>query len=257
MTSADKPGDLTVGLIQVEAASDKVDKNLSVYQRLIDRLQQSVDLLVLPETFATGFTADPASFTDTWSQVCVDWMMQMAARHGCHVAGSLAMQRESDHCNRLIVVNASGIVASYDKFHLYTPSGEHHRYAAGEERVVFNLSGWRILPRICYDLRFPVTSFNAGDYDLMLIVANWPTPRHQAWETLLPARAIENQAYVVAVNRLGQDAGGWQYRGGSAVIDYMGKYCIEPQYGRGIFVTRLSHQPMMTFRQSYPFLGDA
>ena len=161
------------------------------------------DLIVLPEMFSTGYTMDARALAEDMDGPTVDWMREEAAALSCVITGSLVIRDGDRHYNRLLWVRADGEVLHYDKRHLFRLSGEHEHYAAGDRRLACELKGWRIRPFVCYDLRFPVWSRSRGDCDLLIYVANWPAPAHYAWSTLLRARAIENQCYVVGVNRIG------------------------------------------------------
>ncbi len=255
-SSEDRP-ELTVAMVQVEVPHQSIADNLLCYQTLLEPFDQAVDLIVLPETFATGFTADPAAQASADSEMLLIWMQSQARAHDCIMAGSLACQDSGSVYNRLVLMGADGLQGHYDKVHLFRPSDEHHRYQAGNTRPILELHGWRILPMICYDLRFPLYSTLTDQIDLILLVANWPEPRHDAFEALARARAIENQCYLIAVNRLGRDGGGWSYRGGSIVLDPLGKTLAAAADCGGITTTRLDRNEMIRFRNNYPFHADA
>jgi predicted amidohydrolase len=180
------------------------------------------DLYVLPEMFSTGFCTQPEGIAESSESDTLRWMQRKAAEMNAAIAGSVAIEQEGRYYNRFYFVKPDGSVAHYDKKHLFTYGGEHLRFTAGEERVVVEWQGVRILLEVCYDLRFPIWARNRGDYDMILYVASWPTPRVAAWSALLVARAIENQCYVAGVNRVGTDPA-CDYCGGSVVIDPYGK----------------------------------
>lgn len=193
----------------------------------------------------------------------VAWMKQMAAKHGCMVMGSLCVQHGEQWVNRFLAVSVEGDIQQYDKRHLFRMAGEHKRYAAGQAREVFSCKGWRVLPQVCYDLRFPVFSRNRVDatgeldYDLAIYVANWPSPRTAAWQTLLRARAMENLSYVVGVNRIGEDGKGLRYDGCSAAIDPTGAVLLEMDEQQPFAVVSLSKQALQTQRKRFPAHLDA
>ena len=219
------------------------------------------DLVVLPEMFTTGFTMAAAEHAESMDGATVSWMLEHAQRLRAVVCGSLIV-RERAHgrerfFNRLVWATPAGATVHYDKRHLFRYAGETERYTRGDERVVVEHCGWRIAPMICYDLRFPVWSRHAHDCDALLYVANWPAARHTAWSTLLRARAIENQCYVIGVNRVGTDGEGRDYRGGSAVVDYLGDTMADCADGPRTANLALSRERLRSFRSRYPFHLDA
>ena len=179
------------------------------------------DLYVLPEMFSTGFCTSPEGIAER-DDTTLQWMKSKASKIDAAIAGSIAVEEDGKYYNRFYFVKPDGEVTHYDKKHLFTYGGEHLRFTAGEERVVVEWRGVRILLEVCYDLRFPIWARNRGDYDMILYVASWPTPRVAAWSALLVARAIENQCYVAGVNRVGSDPS-CEYCGGSVIIDPYGK----------------------------------
>lgn len=228
-----------------------------MFQDWIEAIEESVDLIVLPETFASGFTQSPEKCAESMDGASVNWMRQMAMRTGAVIAGSLAIVDGDSFRNRLVWMPPDGEPSWYDKHHLFRMAGEHRRYRAGSERMLFEYKGWRICPQICYDLRFPVWTRNRNDYDLLLFVANWPTPRALAWHHLLRARAIENQCFVLAVNRVGEDGNGWQYQGDSAAIDFLGQTLAELGNKEGLVSAELDPVARERFLADFPFYSDA
>lgn len=215
------------------------------------------DLYVLPEMFSTGFCTQPEGIAEPAENRTVSWMKAKASQTGAAVAGSIAVHEDGRYYNRFHFVTPDGNVTTYDKKHLFTFGGEHNRFTAGSERVIVAYKGFRILLEICYDLRFPVWSRNRGDYDMIIYVASWPTPRVEAWKALLTARAIENQCYVAGVNRVGEDPGN-NYCGGSRVIDPYGKIMAECEDGREMEVTaEVDMEVLEAFRAKFPVLDDA
>jgi predicted amidohydrolase len=219
------------------------------------------DVIVLPEMFTTGFTMAAAEYAEPMDGLTVAWMQEHARSLDAVVCGSLIVREtrfgEERYFNRLVWATPDGTLTHYDKRHLFRHAGETEHYTAGAERVVVEHRGWRIAPMVCYDLRFPVWSRHSHDCDALVYVANWPAPRHGAWEALLRARAIENQCYVIGVNRSGPDGNGLDYRGGSAVVDFLGATLRD--CGREPCATTcvLSRDGLRTFRRDYPFHLDA
>jgi len=228
--------------------------------RHFDRQLETVngrDVIVLPEMFTSGFAMDAATKSLSQEEV-VNWMHTKAQQANALIAGSVALQSERGPVNRFLLVEPEGRVHLYDKRHLFRMADEHQYYQAGEERVIFEWRGWRILPLICYDLRFPVWSRNRNDYDLALYVANWPAPRSVHWQALLTARAIENQAYVAGCNRVGTDGNGHHYRGDSRVINPQGEIIAtaEPHQATRIDA-ELSLAMLREYREKFPAWLDA
>ena len=185
------------------------------------------DLIIFPETFTSGFLGDVEADPETMEGATLQWMKSLATELDCVLCGSVAISTGQGRVNRFLWVQADGTFHFYDKRHLFSFGGEDKRYVAGHERKVFHYRGWRICPQICYDLRFPAWCRNRDDYDVLLFVANWPEPRTPAWTALLKARAIENQCYVIGVNRSGRDPRGLEYAGGSAVYDPLGNTVLD------------------------------
>lgn len=215
------------------------------------------DLIILPEMFTTGFAMEAAKSSLPEAQV-IEWLHQHARRTDALIGGSAAIQTENGAVNRFLLVAPDGTVHQYDKRHLFRMADEHHHYLPGEQRQVFAWRGWRILPQICYDLRFPVFSRNRNDYDLALYVANWPAPRARHWQALLLARAIENQAYVAGCNRVGSDGNQHHYSGDSQIISPQGEIlsAAEP-HQRARLDAELSLKTLNAYRERFPAWQDA
>ncbi|WP_240098666.1 amidohydrolase [Thermomonas flagellata] len=257
--------DLRVSLVQGETRWHDPEANRAYYGGLIAPLRGQTDLVVLPETFTSGFSNAAIARAEGMDGATVAWMRQQAATLGAAVAGSVQIRTEAGVFNRLLLATPDGALAHYDKRHLFTFAREHERYAPGRARVVVAWKGWRILLQVCYDLRFPVFSRNRfdpahpgqADYDLALYVANWPSARAYAWQTLLRARAIENLCYVVGVNRVGTDGNGLHYRGDSAAIDVFGQPLVECGDAPAVVTATLSAADLLAHRQRFPALQDA
>lgn len=230
--------------------------NLAFFDGLLADIQGR-DLIVLPEMFTTGFAMEAAASSLPENEV-IAWLQAKASAAQAMVAGSAAIQVEKGAVNRFFLVEPDGNVHFYDKRHLFRMAGEHKYYLAGERREVIEWRGWRILPQVCYDLRFPVFARNQNDYDLALYVANWPAPRSLHWQTLLQARAIENQAYIAGCNRVGSDGNGHQYSGDSKIIGPQGEILAgcEPHQPARLDAT-LSLETLREYRERFPAWKDA
>ena len=214
------------------------------------------DLYVLPEMFSTGFCTSPEGIAER-DDYTLQWMKSKASEIDAAIAGSIAVEEDGKYYNRFYFVKPDGEVTHYDKKHLFTYGGEHLRFTAGEERVVVEWRGVRILLEVCYDLRFPIWARNRGDYDMILYVASWPTPRVGAWSALLVARAIENQCYVAGVNRVGNDPA-CEYCGGSVIIDPYGVTIAECEISQESEATaEIDMAALEAFRKKFPVLLDA
>ena len=221
------------------------------------KLNPGSDLYVLPEMFTTGFCTNPEGIAETTESESLEWIKRKSAETGAAIAGSIAVTNDGKYYNRFYFVKPDGSVSQYDKKHLFTYGGEHLRFTAGNERVIVEWKGVRILLEICYDLRFPVWARNRGDYDMILYVASWPTPRVSAWSSLLVARAIENQCYVAGVNRVGNDPA-CEYCGGSVIIDPYGKTIVACHMNEECEATaEIDMDKLVAFREKFPVLNDA
>ena len=245
---------MKIAIVQYDIVWNNVEENIRRVERLINNVE--ADLFVLPEMWTTGFDVHPTPELAAASRQAEMWMKQTAAERNAAVCGTLITDVEGVYRNRAFFYTPSGLQSVYDKRHLFSPGGENKAYAAGEQRVVTEYKGVRILLQICYDLRFPVFSRNRADYDLMINMANWPASRQSVWDVLSRARAIENQCYVAAVNRVGDDTS-CHYTGGSALIDARGQVLDEIKNQSGIIVAQLDFEQQNTFRKRFPVLNDA
>ncbi len=220
---------LSVSIVQTTLYWEDSARNLEMFSEKIAGLEGDPDLVVLPEMFTTGFSMNAMAACEPMGGPALQWMQQTAATRGCVICGSVAVEENGRFYNRFFWVRPDGSFEQYDKKHLFTYAGENKDYTAGTKKLIVELKGWKIMPLICYDLRFPVFSRNrfreseGFDYDVLLYVANWPATRSHAWRIMLMARAIENQAYVIGVNRLGVDENEITYSGDSAVISPLGE----------------------------------
>lgn len=248
--------DLNITLLQCELAWEDPSANREQIANAIASLKTDTDLIVLPEMFTTGFSMNALANAEQPNGETEHWMQALAAQHNCAISGSIAVQADGGVYNRMLFATPEGIT-HYDKRHLFRMAGEHNRYQQGEGRVVVNWRGWRILLQVCYDLRFPVFSRNTGDYDLALYVANWPEARRRHWRQLLIARAIENLACVVGVNRIGSDAKGLDYSGDSLAISAEGELLLDMQNESALQQVNLSAQTLSDYREKFPCHLDA
>ncbi len=215
------------------------------------------DIAVFPETFTSGFLGDSPDNLESMNGPTLDWMKSLSSDLDCVLSGSVAISVDASTVNRFLWVQPDGTVQFYDKHHLFAFGGENKRYVAGTERKVFHYRGWRICPQICYDLRFPAWCRNRDDYDALIFVANWPEPRTPAWTALLKARAIENQCYVIGVNRSGSDPRGMTYAGASVVFDPLGEVVLELGEDEAAESTVIELQKVEDIRSKLPFQQDA
>jgi len=247
---------MKIALIQTALHWENPEANRNHIEKLVLSITESVDLIVLPEMFSTGFTMNPKDVAETMSSETITWLQSIAKSKNVAIIGSLVVKENNQYYNRLVFVFPSGEIEKYDKRHLFTLAGEDKVYTAGKERLIVDYLGFKICPLICYDLRFPVFSRNTENYDLLLYVANWPKPRVNAWDILLRARAVENQCFVVGVNRLGLDNNNHEYVGHSQVIDFLGNYLLTPQNKEGVFMVTIDKSEMIAMRKKLDFLAD-
>lgn len=255
--------DLSITALQLDLAWQDPAANLKNIENHLARLDSVGDLLVLPEMFTTAFTMDAAGQAEPMHGSSMQWMQQVAKQYDCAVMGSLVIEEGGNYYNRMLVMEADGLSGQYDKRHPFSYAKEHLTYTAGSQQVVLEVDGWNICPQICYDLRFPVwsrnrpTGENALAYDLLVYVANWPDTRVLHWEALLMARAIENQAYVIGVNRVGTDAKGLNYSGSSMIVNPGGGVLAYEQHKEAALSATLSAESMQHYRQKFTFWRDA
>jgi len=239
--------DIKITTIQSDLVWENREKNLERFEDKINAIKEETDLIALPEMFSTGFIVDPARIAEGMEGPTFSWLKEIAKRKNCDIAGSILIKESGNYFNRLIWMQPDGRHLQYDKRHLFSFAGEHLRFTGGGEQVIVTLKGWKIRPLICYDLRFPVWSRNQYSpegftYDCLLYIANWPAARSYAWKSLLAARAIENMAYVVGVNRVGLDGDGKSHSGDSGAYDPEGKH---------ISVTKSDTEYVETVKLSY------
>lgn len=248
---------VTICQVQANLSWEEVDANLESMQVMLEKVDGETDLILLPETFSTGFTMQSDRFAEEEDGKAVSWMKGVAREKNTYVSGSVIIREADQIYNRLYWVSPEGIEGFYNKRHLFRMGREHQHFEPGTERPVFRLGDFRFLPQICYDLRFPVFSRNRGDYDVLFYVANWPANRHQVWETLLRARAIENQSYVLGTNRVGIDGVGVGHLGGSSAIDPKGNIIQMLDDQPGLMSSTLNLSSLRKFREKFPAWRDA
>ncbi len=255
--------DLNVTLVQANLLWENTSGNLSHFEKLFEKIT-TTDLIILPEMFTTGFTMQSKSFADFMEGKSVNWMRSQAEKKQAVITGSLIIEDDGKYFNRLIWMQPDGELNYYDKRHLFSLAGEEKHYTPGNRKIFPEVNEWKILPLICYDLRFPVwsrqsppfTELGAHPYDLLIYVANWPDRRVYAWQQLLIARAIENQCYVAGVNRVGEDGNGVMHSGHSAIINPMGERQAEIIGEEAVLQYTLSAENLTRVRENLPFLDD-
>lgn len=244
----------SVAVCQFDVEWCQCSSNLALAESYVARAE--ADVVVLPEMFATGFTVDPQSVAETMQGPIVEWMRSAAAKYGRAIVGTAIIEERGCYYNRALFVKPSGEVVHSDKRHLFTLGGEAEHLTAGSQRVVVEYGGLRWLLLTCYDLRFPVWSRNRGDYDVVVYPAAWPASRRTAWQTLLRARAIENEAYVIGANRAGSDPI-VPYSGDSAIIDFRGEPLAEIGAEEGVITAELDPNELEHFREKFPVMRDS
>jgi predicted amidohydrolase len=242
---------MKITTIQYNIIWEDKETNLKNLSEKINPIQS--DLIILPEMFTTGFTMNPKSFAETMTGSTVQWMKEISMTKDLAICGSIIIEEEGKYFNRFIWVNPDGAIYHYDKKHLFL--NEDKNYTPGDRKLIIEYGGWKICPLICYDLRFPVWSRNVEDYDILIYVANWPDKRKLAWRSLLVARAIENQCYVVGVNRVGEGSG-LVYSGGTSLINAVGEVQYTNSHVEEVWTTTLSKYDLNKIRTQLPFLDD-
>jgi omega-amidase len=248
---------LRITIIQSPILWQDIKGNLCNFQSKIDKIQEPTDIILLPEMFSTGFVMNPSAFAETMNGQTVEWMKMIAESKNVLLIGSLIIEENQKFTNRLLAVYPNGNIEHYDKRHLFSLAGENKAYSNGDKKLIINYKSWRINTLICYDLRFPVWCRCQDDYDLMLNVANWPASRSFHWKILLQARAIENQAYVIGLNRIGADGNGTPHSGDSCAFDPFGKIiCSLNPDEEQVETIELKKEILEKIRKSYPFHAD-
>jgi omega-amidase len=246
--------DLKLSLIQADLKWESKEENLSAFEEKIKRIDRGTHVVILPEMFTTGFSMRP--------ETLVTWMKRIAAEHKTIVTGSLIIEEDGNYFNRMIWMLPNGSYGYYNKRHLFAYAKEHEHYTPGTKRFIASVNGWRINLMVCYDLRFPVWARQHPkegedfEYDILVYVANWPENRVSAWKTLLQARAIENQSYVIGVNRVGIDGNNNFYTGDSSVFDPMGELMYQKSNEEDVFSFTLERSRLDEVRRQFQFWKD-
>jgi predicted amidohydrolase len=253
---------MKIAILQADLVWENKAANRAYLDAELHKITEKVDIVVLPEMFTTGFSMNAAAFAENTSEnegknsETLTQMRVWAAHLNALVIGSFIVGENGHFYNRLFAVEPNGAYQKYDKRHLFGMGAEDENYTAGSEKLILEWRGWRIMPLICYDLRFPVWSRNTMDYDILIYIANWPERRALHWQSLLRARAIENQAYTIGVNRIGFDGSGLWHSGDSAIIDPVGDYIFEIKNGAATHITNLEKSHLEEIRTRLPFLKD-
>jgi omega-amidase len=245
---------LNFSVIQTELFWEDIDANLLHLSTKLDHIDQT-DVIILPEMFTTGFSMQPEKFAKYSGEKGLAWMQHHCELKDAAIMGSLMYEQDGSYYNALVFATPHKAPQFYFKRHLFSPGDESKHYTRGKERLVAEYKGWKICPLICYDLRFPVFSRNTEDFDLLVYVANWPEKRNYAWQQLLKARAIENQCYVIACNRLGEDGNGVNHIGNSCIVNFMGE---EIGFGQddNVYRFNLDKGSLSAFKKQFPVLDD-
>lgn len=265
---------LTVSLVQTRLFWEDKSANLSMLEKKILSIPEKTEVVILPEMFSTGFSTNAAALAETMGGPTVSWMKKIAGEKKCILTGSLIIREdgrpEALFFNRLIWMQPDGNFGYYDKRHLFAYGKEHQSFTAGNKRLIASAKGWKIQLQICYDIRFPLWLRQSNpanplpaqektelEYDVLIVIANWPTPRIHAWKTLLLARAIENQCFVIGVNRTGTDGNGLAYSGDSMIIGPLGEVLCALSENEAIITLTLNKEITETTRKQFPFWKDA
>ena len=250
---------LTITSIQTDLQWEDKKNNLEMLEEKIAGIKEKTEIVVLPEMFSTGFSMRPELLAENMEGESLQWMKRIAAEKKIILTGSLIIEEKGKYYNRLIWMQPDGQYGYYDKRHLFAYAEENNHYTAGTKKLIVSVKGWKINLLVCYDLRFPVWARQTSEtkYDVLMYVANWPDRRIIAWKTLLQARAIENECYVVGVNRVGDDGKNIHYSGESMMIDPMGEILYHKKEEEDIFTLTLDKNHLNSIREKFPFWKDA
>ncbi len=249
---------LTISLIQSNLHWEDKQQNMDMFEKKIYSIAEAPEIIVLPEMFTTGFSMNPYKLAEPMNGATIEWMKRISTHKKCILTGSIMIEENGKYYNRLIWMQPNGEYGTYDKRHLFSYAGENQHFTAGDKRLITQVNGWKICPQICYDLRFPIWNRQAISYefDVFLVVANWPQRRELPWNTLLRARSIENQCYVIGSNRVGTDGNGIFYAGDSQVINPLGELLYHKSENEDLFTMTLLKQEIESVRTQFPFLND-
>ena len=250
--------DLTVTLIQTGLFWENIPANLAMFDKKIDGISENTDVIVLPEMFTTGFSMNVEKLAESMTGSAVAWLIAKARKKQAHILGSVIIEEDKKYFNRLIWAKPDGKILTYDKKHLFRMAGEHKVYSPGKSHLTVEVNGWKLRTFVCYDLRFPVWCRNvANQYDVVIYVANWPTRRAHHWKLLLPARSVENQSYVIGVNRVGKDGNDIAHSGDSSIIAPTGEILFQKDDTPCIHTEKLSYDKVKEFRETFAAWQDA
>ncbi|WP_276502367.1 amidohydrolase [Terrimonas pollutisoli] len=262
---------LTITIIQTTLHWENKAANRQMLEQKISSIKDKTEIVILPEMFSTGFSMKPAALAETMDGETLQWMKKVAAEKKIILTGSIIIEENENYFNRLIWMLPNGKYGYYDKRHRFAFAGEDQHYTAGNKRLIASVKGWKINLQVCYDLRFPVWArqtspshslsgegeITTPEYDVLIYVANWPERRNTAWKTLLQARAIENQCYVVGVNRVGKDGNDIYHSGDSMIVDPLGEILYHKKDEEDTFTTSLNKEHLQNIREKFPFWKDA
>lgn len=249
--------DINAALVQLDLVWENKKANLEKFDKIFaNEIPDKTDLIVIPEMFTTGFSMNPEKNAEEMDGATMQWMSKHAKEKNAVITGSIIISENNNFYNRLIWMRPDGTYETYDKRHLFTLAGEQNHYQAGNKKLIVDFKGWKVAPFICYDLRFPVWIRNKEDYNLIVLVANWPQRRALQWESLLFARAIENQSFLLAVNRIGNDFNDVYHTGESMAISPIGKFITKATDIETVLHVKISAQDLMKARKQMPFLND-
>ncbi len=250
--------DLIITLIQTEPVWEDINDSLALFDEKINDINEKTDLIILPEMFTTGFSMNASSLAQDINGSSIKWLQNNSRQINADIVGSIIFKNNGLYFNRLLWAKPDGRLFTYDKKHLFRFAGEEKVYSAGIGNITVELNGWKIRPFICYDLRFPAWTRNINNrYDIAIFIANWPEKRAMHWKSLLQARAIENQCYVIGVNRVGTDGNGLFYSGDSSIIDPLGKFIFHKNDEECTYTTVLSFNILEEYRKTFPAWRDA
>jgi len=248
---------LNVSIIQTDLLWEDVEGNLANFDEKISQLP-TTNLIILPEMFATGFSTNTVMLAQTENGRIAQWLKAKSQETGAVIIGSVIIEEAAKYYNRLYAAFPDGRLDKYDKRHLFRMGLENQFFSQGIERLIIQIGDWRIMPLVCYDLRFPVWARNQNEYDLLIVIANWPSSRRSQWKTLLKARAIENQVFLAAVNRIGKDGNDIEYSGDSRIINPIGEVISKvPKYQNRSETVTLDKNLLAEYREKFPVLLDA
>jgi omega-amidase len=259
---------LTISTIQARLYWEDKAANLAMLEEKINAIKEKTELVVLPEMFSTGFSMKPALLAEKMDGPTINWMKRVSAAKKIILTGSIIIEEGGNYYNRLVWMLPNGQYGVYNKRHLFAYANEDQHYTGGNKRLIASVKGWKINLQVCYDLRFPVWARQQWqttgteqeellEYDVLIYVANWPERRHHAWKTLLMARAIENQCYVIGVNRVGKDGNDIYHSGDSMIIDPLGETLYHQQHEESVFTMTLQKDKLEETRAKFPFWKDA